>query len=139
MLMNKNKGLTLIELVLTVALLAILSTFIVTHMLASWDAAEKNITQIHAAVTANNIFEHLLATSTPVTEFLGKLPYDKYDATNLSGIAKDSIYHAGGVGRLGIWKAGEGPASFSLVIGDPQWKDDVLRVSFPFTFFVHNP
>ena len=134
-----SKGLTLIELVLTVALLAVLSTFIVTHMLASWDAAEKNITQIHAAVTANNIFEHLLATSTPVAEFLENLPYEQHDATHLAGIKKDSIYHAGGVGKLGIWKAGEGPASFTLVIGDPQWKNDVLRVSFPFTFFVHNP
>ena len=135
----RSRGLSLMELLLSIALLSILSTFIVTHMLSAWNASEKNITNIHCAITANNIYEHLLATSTPVKDFLAALP-----VTSGGELATSSIYQAAGVGRIAVMKEKTGlktgPATYTIILAEPNYQSgDAFRASFRLNFYVHNP
>lgn len=132
------------ELLLSIALLSILSTFIVTHMLSAWNASEKNITNIHCAITANNIYEHLLATSKQVDAFLNDLPM-----TAEGVLDPDSKWQAAGVGKIAVLKAGSGavgrsnltgPATYTIIVADPDSQSgDAFRASFRLNFYVHNP
>ncbi len=144
----KRKGLTLMELLLTISLLAVLSTFISHHMFTSWDAAEKNFGQIHAAVTAANIYEGLLAqmsdpaTATNTASFLAALPMESetYLSADSKTLAKDSIYHAAGTGRLGVWKEDFPALGYNtIIVGEPLWRQEGMRVVFSLKYFVHNP
>lgn len=146
-----KSGLSLMELILSIALLSILSTFIVTHMISAWNASEKNITNIHCAITANNIYEGLLADNTvytpgqfPVVEFLSKLP-----VTTTGELTKNSIWQAAGTGRIAVWKEKISPytksvrtglATYTIIVAEPSSQSgDAFRASFRLNFFVHNP
>lgn len=140
---SSKSGLSLMELILSVALLSILSTFIVTHMISAWNASEKNITNIHCAITANNIYEHLLASSTPVDAFLNNI-----ETVASKAIASNTIYHAAGEGDLFVLKAGSGAvgrtnltgsATYSIIVAAPYFNTNAFRASFKLNFFVHNP
>ncbi len=54
---QQNRGLTLMELLLSIALMAIFGVFLMEFLTSSWLATEKDFSRIKCVTTANNILE----------------------------------------------------------------------------------